>query len=521
MIKFYLKVMLKSPIFIISMLFMIFIMIVQLSALNFSIHLYSRINFYGYISFNLFLLLSCTYVMNKNYELADFLEKNLFKKFISILLTSIIISSLVFIIPFVVIIIYTWNKISFVNFYEGIFNYFILWSLSNCLSSIIGCTIGLLLRKWYSYIFSFIIYVGYISCLYGPSKSVFDRLICVFSDNIFINQNDLAPILFNKSYYLDKLFIILFILAIINLIYLIINKKKIYPIPIISFFLIITLFIAIIPTSNKLSKIGVENYDNFSTSDYIINDYKMDLKLTSTLKNSSELDVKILNDIKSITFMLDNTFNIDSILINDNTCKFSHKNNKVTINSSFLKNTSIKIKINYSGYVDISNYLGVNTYYVNNRYINLPGEKFYWYPSINNDIIHSFNINLNSRTAIYSNLNIESMGENGNNYEYNLKGDDVALNIFSGDYQVITDENITYILPKTYKIDLFKIYLNDLSKKILEDNSSTESNMKSDILKNKSYKKVIVSDWYSNTIEKNLGNEIQFYNDTLIINLGV
>ena len=105
MIKFYLKVMLKSPIFIISMLFMIFIMIVQLSALNFSIHLYSRINFYGYISFNLFLLLSCTYVMNKNYELADFLEKNLFKKFISILLTSIIISSLVFIIPFVVIII--------------------------------------------------------------------------------------------------------------------------------------------------------------------------------------------------------------------------------------------------------------------------------------------------------------------------------------------------------------------------------------------------------------------------------
>ena len=84
MIKFYLKVILKSPIFIISMIFNIFIMIVQITALNSSIHLYARINFYGYISFNLFLILVSTYIMSKKYEVSEFLENNLFKKYINI-----------------------------------------------------------------------------------------------------------------------------------------------------------------------------------------------------------------------------------------------------------------------------------------------------------------------------------------------------------------------------------------------------------------------------------------------------
>lgn len=519
MIKFYLKVMLKSPIFIMSMLFTIFIMMVQISALNSSIHLYARINFYGYISFNLFLLLSCTYVMNKKYELAEFLERNLFKKFIYTFFTSIVISSLVFILPMLVIIIYKWNKISFIDFYQGIFNYFILWSLSNCLSALIGCTIGILVRKWYSYIISFILYLGYISYIYGPPKSVLDRLMCVFSDNIFINQNNLAPILFNASYYLDKCFIILFIIAIINLVYLTIGKKKISLISLISLFTIIGLLVSIIPISSKLSKIGTESYNDFYSEDYIIQDYKMNLEIKSILKNSCEVDIKIINATSSITFMLDDIFKINSIVIGDEYFKFEHKNNQVKIDSNFEQNQIIKIRFDYSGFVDVSNYLGVNTYYVNNQYINLPNKKFYWYPLLNTNTIHNFNVNISSDTDIYSNLEPESMDKNRKEYE--LSGSDFGFSIFAGDYKVVTNNNISYIIPRNYKIDFLESYLDNLSERILDKNVSSGNQEKSNILKNKLYKKVIVGEWYSNAIEDDLGNEIHFYDDTIIINLGV
>jgi hypothetical protein len=117
-------------------------------------------------------------------------------------------------------------------------------------------------------------------------------------------------------------------------------------------------------------------------------------------------------------------------------------------------------------------------------------------------------------------LNVENVNKKANQYEYNLNGNDFGLNIFAGDYQVVNDKDIDYIIPKKYKMDFIETKLNDLSRLILEKSSTTESKFKSDILKNKSYKRVIVSDWYSNTMEKDLENEIQFFKDAIIINLG-
>lgn len=521
MIKFYLKVILKSPIFIISMLFTIFVMLFQIQALNSSIYLYTRINFYAYICFNLFLLLSCTYVMNKNYELEEFFEENIFKKFLLTIITSVIISSLVFIIPIIIITTYTWKDIQYLEFCKGIFNYFILWSLSNCLSATVGCAIGLVVKKWYSYIIAFIIYVGYISHLYGPPKSVFDRLICVFSDNIFIEQNDLAPIIFNLSYYLDKIFIIVFIFIIINTVYFYINEKKNLLKSVVSFFVLIAMLVSIISINNKLSKIGTERYESLSQLDYIIKDYKMDLSVKSNLKNFCEMEVEINKDINSITFMLDNIFKIDSILINNESYNFDHEENKVTIKSDLKKKELAKIKINYTGFVDISNSLGVNTYYVNNKYINIPDKRFYWYPKVNNNTICDFDVKLKSNSIIYSNLDIKDRKEHNGNYEYKLNGNDNGFSIFAGEYKVINDKNIQYIIPKSYDIELTKQYLDDLSNNIIKESSSIEANFKSEILKKKLYKKVIVCDWYFNSKENELENEIQFFKDTIIINLGV
>ena len=266
---------------------------------------------------------------------------------------------MVFLLPIVVIIIYTWNKISFVDFYQGILNYFILWILSNSLAALIGCTIGMFIRKWYSYIISIIIYIGYMSIIYGPSKSNLYKLFCVFSDNIFINENRLAPVLFNINYYLDKFFIILFILLIIDIAYLFLdtNTKKNYIFSIISFFCIIFLMLIIIIKTNTLSKIGVEVYDDFSTKNYIIKNYKMNLELKSDFKNLCELDLKFINNTDELILMLDNTFSIESILIDSKEVEFEHNNNKVTIHSNFKKDQNIKIKFNYNAFIDISNYL--------------------------------------------------------------------------------------------------------------------------------------------------------------------
>ena len=520
MIKFYLKVILKSPLIIISLLFTTYIMLVQSSALSYSINSYTRVTFYGFISFNLFLLLSSTYSMNKNYELSNFLEKNKFKKLIYILLTSLIISSLAFIIPFIVIIFRTFNKFSLSDIFYGTLNYFLLWNLSNLLCSLIGIIVGLLTKRWYSYIFSFIIYSGYISCIYGPAKSIFKKLICTFSDNIFVEENFLAPILFNIPYLLDKVFIILFIFTLINFIYLFTRSKKTSLIPMVSLVTIISLLIGIIPLSNKFAKIGTEDYHNIETADYIIEDYKMDLKTTSTLKNSCTLHLKAINSTNNILFMLDSIFSVNSISIDNEDYTFEHINNKIKLNYNLKENQTVTIKFDYSGFVDISNYLGVNTYYVNNEYINLPDKNFYWYPCINDNNFYDFKINLQTNSDIYTNLNIDDSINSSNKHIYTLSGNDAGFCICAGNYQSITIDNITYIVPKQYKIDLFKQYIDKLSERILADSSSIESKNKSDFLKNKQYKKVIVCDWFSSSKEAFLKNEIQFYNDTIIINLG-
>lgn len=521
MIKFYLKVILKSPLIIISLLFSIFILLVQSSILNYSITSYTRVTFYAYISFNLFFLLSCTYSMNKNYEIGEFLETNIFKKFISILLASLVISSLIFLIPLSIVIFYACTRLNSSNLVGEIFNFFLLWNSSNLLSSIIGCCIGLLVNKWYSYIFSFILYSGYISVIYGPPKSIFSRLICIFSDNIYIEENCLAPLLFNIPYILDKIFILLILMAIINIVYLIIKKKRSSAISVISLIVIISLLIYVIPSSNKFAKIGTEFYDNFSTSDYIIESYKMDLDVTYILNNSCEVKLKALKSTNNLILMLDNTFNIDSISINDIDSEFEHTNNKIIINYNLEEDQVIKIKFNYSGFVDISNYLGVNTYYVSNKYINLPNKNFYWYPYINNESSHNFNINLKTHNNIYTNLNIDNTIDDNGIYKYELSGNDIGFSLFAGEYTTINFNDITYIIPKKYKIDSFTQYIDNLPTRLLQNDSSSECKRRSNILKNKQYKKVIVCDWFSFSKEQYLENEIQFFNDTIIINLGV
>lgn len=511
--KFYTKIFVKTPIFILSLLFNMYIFIVQLKSLNLSILEYTGIISYAIIASNLFFLVATSSIISKRSEIMEFLEKNKFKRYLIIILSGFIISVITSIIPIMMILVFKNRSIELSFIVKGIFNFFIIWNLSNMISISIGAAIGVLLNKWFSLFISLAVYSFFPFNLSNPlfKSPVITKFFNIYSDSTSIQTNILCDEIFNISYICDKVFVLCLILLIIILVKILLdkNRKILDGIAFVSilFLIGITIFVG----NNSITYIHKYDVPNLNNVNYHIQSYTMNMNIDNDLKNTVSFQLHIDNNIDSITLLLDDLFKIGEIKIDNESVNFTHENDKILLNYRTSEKKSINISISYEGYIHIEDKLGVDTFYCNSHVLNLT-DSLHWYPGLYNNLPIDYNIDINTSANIYSNLNVESQNNNLLSNKYNVIGTASGVDLFAGQYKKFVDNGVEYIIPITYNLEDFKTKLDEKISSYLKKNENELSKDNLDVLKKKEYKKVIVG------MRVNANSYIKISNNVLLIN---
>lgn len=192
----------------------------------------------------------------------------------------------------------------------------------------------------------------------------------------------------------------------------------------------------------------VENAEKEINTSYSISNYNMNINLNN--KFSNRCSIELVKEADKLEFYLSEIFKIEEILVNGKQVKYSRDKDLVSIEDLDIQDEDLILDIYYSGRVYIENGLGTNICYVSSRDISLMDNVFYWYPVIaSKNESCNFNIVVNSKTKIYSNLPILNMKKKeGKFYVSTLKGYSKGVNIFSGNLVETKHGDINVIYPR-------------------------------------------------------------------------
>ncbi|MGM9979586.1 MAG: hypothetical protein ACI33J_12360 [Clostridium sp.] len=506
---FYFKKTIKSPLLIIALVINIFLTTKIIGVLDTSLFKFTQVYYYAIICTNLFMLISTASIMSKNYEVLSFLERDKWRKVIVTLLSSIYITLALSILPIGTMLIFN-NSVTDMYFIKNaILHFLVIWMLSNILAAVIGSTAGLIIQNGFASVIAIVAYSLFLWESQKITKGIFHRYINIFDDHTFVEYNNLSGPIFNNAYIMDKIFLILLIIFILLVAYSFYSysKKLIY----ISLACItLSALIFMVYQGEKRQIIAKPQIFNNNDTSYNIKSYKMDLYLNKTLKNITNLTLQFNEDTTEIDLVLDDIFTLNELKIDKKSIDFQRKDDTLKIRSSFKKNQIIQLVIAYEGKINVENELGVNMYYVHDKTVNLPGDTFAWYPkpisSEQNKSI-KFEVEIQSPALIFS--NIDSKKE----ISKFLSGRATSLNLFAGNYKSIKQNNIQYIIPTSYDIDMFKESLNNTINILLGDHSNSFSESEKEMLKKKSYQKVLVGAWPYNTYY----GDLELVGDTLLV----
>lgn len=501
-IYFYLKVSMKSSLFFLVLLAVIPLTLRINGTINISTFHFTKYSYLTFVCLNLFFLISSTLVLQRKLEIMDFFEKDTWKYICKIYISNFLIMSIIGIFGIVMMLIFKNPFTSNEFLLMGIIHFLIIYYSSNLLSMSIGIGVAYLMKNQFAIVVSLIIFVLLLRLPYMiPPDNLFGRLFNFYDDDTFFITNDLAGVLFNVSYFLDKIFIVLFILFFTLLIrFLIYRNKKILNIGILTILLIFALFVGINYTQNE--KVHYK-YPTLTENGYKILSQKMNLELSNKLINENTLNIQVNGNTNIIHLLLDSIFDIKKVTLNDIPVDFTHKNNILEINGEFKEGTNISLKINYQENVNIVSNIGFNLFYVTPLSINLTGDSFYWYPrtsNMSNEDIY-FEVYLKTKGNIFSNLPVVN---SNNNYIINGKSSNIS--IFSGQYKVLNVEGIEYIIPISYDINSIHTEL----KSIVDSNQLPEEISK--VILDKSYKRLIIGVWTAT----DYNNFVKVQGDTLL-----
>lgn len=514
--KFYTKIFFKSPIFLLSLIFNIFIFTVQIRSLEHSsILTYTSVICYAIISSNLFFLVSSSFIMSKKSEVMSFLEENKFNKFLVIILAGLITSIATSIIPIALILLLKNSNIQAFFVFKGILNLFIIWNLSNVISISIGAAMGAVLKKWVSIFLSLVVYSIFPINLFSPffGFGVISRFLNIYGDSTTIPKNILSDDIINLLYICDKLFVVCLILLVVTMVKILLDKNK-RVVSILAFCLVIVTTITIIYIgTNSVRYIDEYDVNQIDNVNYHIKTYQMDLDINNKLKNNVSIQLDIDNNIDSIVLLLDDSFKVNQINIDDKPAKYTHENDRIILDYKSDEQKSINVSISYEGYIYVQNDLGVDTFYSSRNVLNIT-DSLHWYPSLYDSSLVDYDINLNiSSSNVYSNLNMVSQQNSFLSDKYILKGEASGVALFAGQYKKVIDNGIEYIIPSSYDSNKFIKSLEKRFSHYLEDKNSKLQKDELDILRDKKYKKVIVG------MKVGVKNTIKISNDVLLVNL--
>lgn len=505
-IKFYTKVSTKNVFFLIAIFFILLLGLRTISVLETSLFQYTKFFYFGYICFNIFLIIISSSMIYKKYTVLTFLENRKIKKIITVFISGEIITLLAAI-PIILLILFFKNPLfSLSTLLLSITHFLIVWICCNILALSIGITSAIILKNELSIILSLITYSLFIYLSYAhlPNTNI-NRYFNIFDDNTFIITNDLAGVILNSHYFIDKLFILL-ISGIILLIGLIVSSRKKLPLIISAFVCTVVLFYLVIIGISKQNQYTPVLHENLEAN-YSIESYEMDIKIDHLLTNDIKIDLIPKENSNFVSFILNDAFTIDSMSINNvQTTGYSFKDNRIYINYDFIKDQGVSIKINYSGEISIKNDIGYDLFYANKQAINLPGDEFYWYPITSLKAPIQYNVSIDNSTKVYSNLQSDHNVEKN---QYNFSGSVKYVSLFAGIYQEYSIDSTNYIFPISYKFENLKSEIDYLLEDTLTEQSNYFSNEEINTLKNHSYTQVIVGNW--------LGQNVKLDDTTLLI----
>lgn len=522
--KFYFKVYIKNILFLLIFSGVLFFSLVNKDTVNYSIKIFTKTTTFGMIFSTFGIMILGAYISGKNYENLNYLEYDKYKKFIAIILGGIKVIALLYLIPLIVIIMNINLNNTIIFNIKGLIHFSLIWFLSNICTLTIGVFVGTFIHGFFRYIICTIIFLLFNQTLITQSSTTINKMFNIFDDELHSPSNYCCSVIFNKFYLLDKTFIICLILFIFIFVYLLTTKKN-YTNLIISIIGFIVIESLVVYTGDK-SRLIINNDHCIQTSSnitsnkdlkYSVDNYYMKLILDNKLYNKCNIKLNISSSkVKQLEFLLNKTFKIKKVKINNKPVDYKRCNNKIilyTKNLELKNNQDVNLYIEYAGKICAENTSGTNIVYVNHDAINLLSNTIDWYPKLLQNKESYYDVNINSTSKIYSNLPAYSKENKKSSYNFKIKGKTKGLNIVSGNYTHYTYKNMKIIVPK----NLNKSSINSgidyaLNKELInyiKDNKNMLNKTEIDRIKNKNFKKIILVPYGS--------IDIDIFEDTIIM----
>lgn len=348
------------------------------------------------------------------------------------------------------------------------------------------------------------------------------KYINIFSDMAYTRYSYTMGYVFDQFYIMDKSICFIIIATCFLLLYFknkFKGKNKYKILTVISTSLILSL-------SSLIYNIGYNiHYTNedytynkeFDSLDiankYKITNYSMNLNLDNRLNNNVSLNFKNISNekISNIDLILDDIFKVDEIVVNNKKLDFIHEENILNINipNDMLLDNNFEIKISYSGFVHVLNSVYQYMYIANSNNVMLPMDSLAWYPKTNDNNMINFDININSKNKVYSNLELTKIDINGSNYELKYTGNSNDVFLYSGNYKEVIENDIVFIYPQDLDLH-FELQLG-----LFGNLNNDESSMFKDLFNNKQIKKVV----FGRKSDSNGFVNYQLLDNILLINL--
>ncbi|MGL5716780.1 MAG: hypothetical protein ACRCX2_27440, partial [Paraclostridium sp.] len=467
--------------------------------------------------------------------------------FLTKLISSILI--LTILISFNVLVIYVAFAIkgSNLTIYIDLFKYMVLyWYLPTIIFFMIGAIIGEKIKGKISYIFL----LGIVFVLSNLNNYIFGFIqhfteIDILSLSWYLTLGNFEPgvILYNGFYgYHNRLYDlskVILILSIVCMIMILVYKKYMKSkVKFVSSTVLVLLSLSCIsnlysnrqrineianidaPYGNKLEKYysinsnTVLNNEDILFSNYDIERCSIEIVPENKFEFDVEMDIRVNENTKNLSFMLLHTLEIKTIKESDGTdIQFDSKNDLVNINlnKTLNKNEKITINLKYDGYLPSDYYIENDLIYLTSKLPIIPTNIFidpiqqldyFGYEANNFSANTKYSIKVNSKNIAYSNLESK---------DFNLfQGEDTGFILLLNDrYESNTYEGIEYFYPKAYKSNYKEIEasINYIKKGIEYIDKLTDDDKLSKLQK-----------IFINTSQYNYGTSVEIYENSIVIN---
>jgi hypothetical protein len=152
----------------------------------------------------------------------------------------------------------------------------------------------------------------------------------------------------------------------------------------------------------------------FSKNDcgYYIDKYNMNIDINNNIKNSCEMEIRVINkSVSSIEIGLYKSLNISKLEVDGKKAEFERTNNSfiAKLSREYRSGEIVNMKISYEGAINTQWINGRSLFFARNNSLFL-ADVLEWYPKLNDDEEKDYKINIKyaSKNKVYTNLDQES-----------------------------------------------------------------------------------------------------------------